>query len=233
MDAASHPAGEKADGAVAHAQADFPQPSVPANQRGDCANQPDSAWLGAVLCRRPFEPVLLVHSRLGREEDSAPFGAGQPASRFRLEAVDQGMALWDARPLRGVPRCPLTVARPPPPTRTAPYPLPRSGAGARSAANPHAACEAAGTGNGITATPTRARRGKPWTQPRSGLRITAPVPDPTACVLGAQTALINWRGRTRSSTRTVACRYRFAASSAIGSKYFGRITRVRAEAART
>src|SRR3989449_7439550 len=179
MDAALHPAGEKADGAVATAQADFPQPSVPANQRGDCANQPDSAWLGAVLCRRPFEPVLLVHSRLGREEDSAPFGAGQPASRFRLEAVDQGMALWDARPLRGVPRCPLTVARPPPPTRTAPYPLPRSGAGARSAANPHAACEAAGTGNGITATPTRARRGKPWTQPRSGLRITAPVPDPT------------------------------------------------------
>src|ERR1700716_3940616 len=99
MDAASHPAGEKADGAVAHAQADFPQPSVPANQRGDCANQPDSAWLGAVLCGRPFEPVLLVHSKLGREEDSAPFGAGQPASRFRLEAVEHSVAVRYARTL--------------------------------------------------------------------------------------------------------------------------------------
>jgi hypothetical protein len=77
----------KADGAPAHAQADFPQSSVPANQRGDCENQP-VAWLGVVVCRRPFEPVLLVHSRLGRKEDSAPFGAGQPASRFRLEAVE-------------------------------------------------------------------------------------------------------------------------------------------------
>jgi hypothetical protein len=34
-------------------------------------------------------------------------------------------------------------------------------------------------GNGITATPTQARRGKPRTRPRSRLRITAPVPDPT------------------------------------------------------
>jgi hypothetical protein len=57
--------------------------------------------------------------------------------------------------------------------------------GARSAANPHAACDAAGTGNGITATPTRARRGKPWTQLRSGLRTTAPVPDPSAAMLAA------------------------------------------------
>ncbi len=36
-----------------------------------------------------------------------------------------------------------------------------NGAGARSAANPHAACDAAGTGNGITVTSTRARKGKP------------------------------------------------------------------------
>src|SRR4030095_12774215 len=124
MDAASHPAGEEADGAVAHAQADFPQPSVPANQRGDCENQPDAAWLGAVLCRRPFEPVLLVHSRLGRKEDSAPFGAGQSASRFWLEAGGAGVGGWGARTLRGVPSCPLTVAGPRLPTQTAPQPLP-------------------------------------------------------------------------------------------------------------
>src|SRR5712692_445255 len=56
-------------------------------------------------------------------------------------------------------------------------------AGARSAVNPHAACDVAGTGNGITATPTWARRGKPRTQTRSGLRVTAPVPDPTGSAL--------------------------------------------------
>src|SRR5712691_7941337 len=76
--------------------------------------------------------------------------------------------------------------------------LPRSGAGARSAANPHAACDAAGTGNGITATPTRARRGKPWIRPRSRLRVTAPVPDPTTGIASGLLlkAIQNWyRGR--------------------------------------
>ena len=51
--------------------------------------------------------------------------------------------------------------------------------GARSGGNPHAACEAAGIGNGITDYPTRARRGKPRIQTRGVLRITAPVLDPT------------------------------------------------------
>src|SRR6202521_5999246 len=113
MDAASHPAGEKADGAVAHAQADFPEPSVPASQRGDCTNQPDTAGLGAVLCARSLEPVLLIHPRLGRKEDSAPSGARAPASRFRLEAVEQSVAVWNARTLQWVPGRPLTVTRPP------------------------------------------------------------------------------------------------------------------------
>ena len=48
-----------------------------------------------VLCRRSFEPVLLVHPRLGRKEDSAPSGARVPASRFRFEAVEQGVAVWN------------------------------------------------------------------------------------------------------------------------------------------
>ena len=38
-------------------------------------------------------------------------------------------------------------------------------AGARSAGNPHAACEVAGTGNGATDMAKRARRGKPRIQP--------------------------------------------------------------------
>ena len=51
-------------------------------------------------------------------------------------------------------------------------------AGVRSAGNPHAACDAAGAGDGATASPIRARRGKSRTQTRSYLRATAPVPDP-------------------------------------------------------
>ena len=39
-------------------------------------------------------------------------------------------------------------------------------AGKRSAGNPHAAFEVAGTGNGATARPMRARRGKPRIQTR-------------------------------------------------------------------
>ena len=39
-------------------------------------------------------------------------------------------------------------------------------AGARSAGNPHAACEVAGAGNGVTVHPTRARRRKLRIQPR-------------------------------------------------------------------
>ena len=39
-------------------------------------------------------------------------------------------------------------------------------AGKRSAGNPHAAFEAAGTGNGATARPIRARRGRPRIQTR-------------------------------------------------------------------
>ena len=38
-------------------------------------------------------------------------------------------------------------------------------AGARSEGNPHAACEVAGTGNGVTDLAKRARRGKPRIQP--------------------------------------------------------------------
>ena len=42
-------------------------------------------------------------------------------------------------------------------------------AGTRSAGNPHAACEVAGAGNGITNIPSRARRGQPRIQTRDDL----------------------------------------------------------------
>src|SRR5262249_35429841 len=76
-----------------------------------------------------------------------------------------------------------------------PITLDANGAGARSAANPHAACDAAGTGDGGTATSNRAQKGKPWIQPRSRLRITAPVPDPTRSYAGLS-AILHRPGRT-------------------------------------
>ena len=45
--------------------------------------------------------------------------------------------------------------------------------------HPHAACDVAGAGNGATAIPKRARRWKRRILPRSCLRVTAPVLDPT------------------------------------------------------
>src|SRR6516164_2980058 len=54
-------------------------------------------------------------------------------------------------------------------------------AGARSAGNPHAACDVAGVGDGITELPKRARRWKRRIQPRNFLRIYAPALDPTRC----------------------------------------------------
>ena len=78
-------------------------------------------------------------------------------------------------------------------------------AGARSAGNPLAACDEAGTGNGITVHPTRARRRKLRIQTRVHLaRITAPVLDPTGlagegCMnfWGAQRYLANKRLKTK------------------------------------
>jgi hypothetical protein len=70
----------------------------------------------------------------------------------------------------------LTESRP---SRIGPITLDAKCAGKRSAGKPHAAFEAAGIGDGATDNPTRARRGKPRTQPRGVLRATAPVLDPT------------------------------------------------------
>jgi hypothetical protein len=50
----------------------------------------------------------------------------------------------------------------------------------RGAGNPHATCDAAGSGDRATVIPNRARRGKPRTQPRLHLRATALALDPTS-----------------------------------------------------
>src|SRR5687767_6904757 len=91
MDAAADAARQEADGVAADAQAGPSKSSVSAGRRGDCANQSHPARLGAVPCVRSLESLLLVHPRLGREEDSVPPGPSKPATRFRMEAVASGV----------------------------------------------------------------------------------------------------------------------------------------------
>ena len=91
------PRGKKRTALLQTLKHGFSKSSVPARRRGDCAYQSHPAGLGAVLCVRPLQPMLLVHPRLGREEGSAPPGAGTPASRLRVEAVEQSVVVWGPR----------------------------------------------------------------------------------------------------------------------------------------
>ena len=146
MDAAVVAERQETDGLAEQTQGDLPGLSLAACGRGDREDQPDPARLGAILCHRPCESVFLIYPRLGREEDTAPSGSGVSASRLRLEAMGQGMAIQNDGTFFGVPRFVSAVEL-----------GSRSGligritqdmkcAGARSAGNPHATCDVAGAG---------------------------------------------------------------------------------------
>src|SRR4029453_16212447 len=90
MDAAAEAARQEADGVAADAQAGLSKSSVLARGGVVCPYQPHPARVGAVLCVRSLESLLLVHPRLGGEEDSTPPGAGKPASRVRMEGGELG-----------------------------------------------------------------------------------------------------------------------------------------------
>ena len=161
MDAAAHAERQKADGLASQAQDDFPKLSLPARQSIDRTDQSHSAGLGKLLRDRTFEPVLRVHPRLGRKEDSAPSGPSRSASGLRMEAVEQGMAVWDLGTLLWVPSLASAVIFGSRPILIRLITLAANCAGARSAVNPHAACDVADVGDGVTENPKRARRGKP------------------------------------------------------------------------
>ena len=161
MDAAAHAERQKADGLASQAQDDFPKLSLSARQSIDRTDQSHSAGLGALLRDRTFEPVLRVHPRLGRKEDSAPLGPGRSAPGLRVEAVEQGMAVWDLGTLLWVPSLASAVIFGSRPILIRLITLAANCAGARSAVNPHAACDVADVGDGVTENPKRARRGKP------------------------------------------------------------------------
>jgi hypothetical protein len=161
MDAAAHAARQKADGLASQAQDDFPKLSLSARQSIDRTDQSHSAGLGKLLRDRTFEPVLRVHPRLGRKEDSAPSGPSRSAPGLRMEAVEQGMAVWDLGTLLWVPSLASAVIFGSRPILIRLITLAANCAGARSAVNPHAACDVADVGDGVTDNPKRARRGKP------------------------------------------------------------------------
>src|SRR6516225_10983578 len=165
-------------GLARQAQGDFPGPSFSAGGEGDREDQPDSARLGEVLCHRPLEPVFLIHPLLGRKEDSAPSGPGVPASRIRLEAVEQGMAVRRAGTLRGVSRLLRAAQLGSRPSLIDLINLGVNCAGARSAGNPLATCDVAGAGNQLTVWLVRHSQRKRGATDRPDLRSTGASPRP-------------------------------------------------------
>ena len=82
-------AAEEAHGAAAEAQGRASDAIDPSRSDGLIAeDQSDPAGLGELLRGRALESVLLVHPKLGGEEDSATPGASPIASGLRLEAVE-------------------------------------------------------------------------------------------------------------------------------------------------
>src|SRR5215472_10149004 len=143
MDAAAIAERQETGGLAWQAQRDFPGLSFPAGWRGDREDQSDSARVGEILCHRALKSVFLIHPILGRKEDPAPSGPGVPASRLRLEAVEQGMAVRNARTLRGVSSFLQTVTLGSRPGLIGLINLLANCAGARSAGNPLATCDVA------------------------------------------------------------------------------------------
>ena len=97
------------------------------------------------------------------------------AGRARALSRQQGMAIRNAGALFGVPRL-LRVIFGSGSSLIGLISLAANCAGARSAGNPHATCDVAGAGNGATASPKRARKGKPRIQAKdepTGYRASA------------------------------------------------------------
>ena len=82
------PADEDAERVVAKAQGDIPTLSVTAGGTGGGDHQSDPARVGELLRDRAREPLLWLCSRLGREEDTAPYDASKESPRVRLEEVE-------------------------------------------------------------------------------------------------------------------------------------------------
>ena len=178
MDAAAIAERQETGGLVRQAQGDFPGLSFSAGGEGDREDQSDSARVGEILCHRPLESVFLIHPILGRKEDTASSGEGAPASGFRLEAVEQGMAVRNAGALLGVSSLLWTDRSGRRTSPIGPINLVAKCAGARSAGNPLATCDVAGTGNQLTVRIVRHSQRKRGATDRPNLRSNGASPRP-------------------------------------------------------
>src|SRR5262244_2805791 len=197
MDAAAIAERQETDGLAWQAQRDLPGLSFPAGWRGDREDQSDSARVGEILCHRPLESVFLIHPILGRKEDPAPSGPSVPASRMRLEAVGQGMAVRKARTLLGVSGFLWTVDLGSRSGLIVLITLDVNCAGARSAGNPLATCDVAGAGNQLTVRIVRHSQRKRGATDRPGLRSNGTSPRPyqpgTTQEIADERQTISWK----------------------------------------
>ena len=102
--------------------------------------------MGEILCHRPLKSVFLICPLLGRKEDPASSGHGVQASGIRLETMEQGMAVRNARTLFGVSSLLCAVNLGSRSRLIGHINLNENCAGPRSAGNPLATCDVAGAG---------------------------------------------------------------------------------------
>ena len=178
MDAAAIAERQETDGLAWQAQRHLPGLSFPAGWWGDREDQSDSARVGEILCHRALKSVFLIHPILGRKEDPAPSGPGVPASRMRLEAVGQGMAVRNTRTLLGISGFLWAVDLGRRSGLIGLITLDVNCAGARSAGNPLATCDVAGAVNQLTVRIVRHSQRKRGAMDRPDLRSNGASPRP-------------------------------------------------------
>ena len=122
-----------------------------------------------------------AHPSAGPETKTIRQGEGRTVwtsqmSRLQVEAVEQGMAVWHAGTLLGVPRVVFTVDLGSRSSLIGPITLDVKCAGARSAGNPLATCDVAGAGNHFTARIVRHSQRKRRVTDRPSLRSSGASP---------------------------------------------------------
>jgi len=138
-------AAQEANGAAAEAQGCVPPPPIATSGSGRAVDQPDTTWLGELLCGGAFQRVLQLHQRLGGKEGSAPHAACSETKGLRLDAMEQAVAVRNLATVQWLQGSPTAVESRP--GRIGPISLGAKQTGERSAGNRHAAFDEAGAGN--------------------------------------------------------------------------------------
>jgi len=83
-----HAKAQEAHCAVTETQGGIPPPPIATSRQGDPADQPGARRLGELLRGWKLQRVLQLHSRLDREEDTAPYDASSETKGLRLDEVE-------------------------------------------------------------------------------------------------------------------------------------------------